>query len=79
MMAFGRTFLYHHTAPKGIIFDDEDEYLKALEDGWVDSPGKINQVSPPPPDPKEVKEPPSTKPKRGPGRKTKTAISGRKK
>ncbi len=79
-MAFGRTFLYHSTAPKGIIFDKEDEYLVALGEGWVEAPWLVGEpkapsvvdnsipieVSP------KIKKPPSAKPikaKKSPGRK----------
>ena len=48
-MAFGRTFLYHSTAPKGIIFDKEDEYLTALKDGWVEAPWLVGE----PPQPRK--------------------------
>lgn len=42
-MAFGRTWLYSKDAPKGKIFDDEDEFKKALKDGWVEAPWLVGQ------------------------------------
>ena len=88
-MAFGRTFLYHSTAPEGFIFDNEDKYLKALRDGWVEAPWLVGEVKAPPvteeaPVPIKVpqirkKKLPPAKPKKAPGRKAKGAKVGGKK
>ena len=84
-MAFGRTFLYHSTAPEGVIFDKEDEFLGALRDGWVEAPWLIGAPKAPPvmeeaPVPIEVlpktKRLPPAKPKMAPGRKAKGAKAG---
>ena len=45
---FGRTCLYHKTAPSGRVFTDETKYLAALDAGWVPSPQMINQKLPEP-------------------------------
>jgi hypothetical protein len=41
-----RAFLYHHTKPDGKIFTDEDEYNKALREGWVEAPWLVTAAAP---------------------------------
>jgi hypothetical protein len=40
-MAFGRSFLYHKTAPDGQIFTNKSDYEKAVTAGWVEAPWLI--------------------------------------
>jgi chromosome segregation ATPase len=47
---FPRTFLYNEAFPKGKIFDDEAEYMAALDQGWAESPQDIGK------DPEELKK-----------------------
>jgi len=35
---FFRRMLYHESAPKGRVFEDEAEYADAVKDGWLDRP-----------------------------------------
>lgn len=44
-MKSARVRLYHKDCPKGQIFTDSEALDKAIADGWVDFPTKINQVS----------------------------------
>ena len=41
-----RTFLYHEKCREGKIFTDENEYLEAIEDGWVEAPQDIKKRPP---------------------------------
>lgn len=37
------TYLYRKDCPKGRVFNIEEEVKKALADGWVDAPDKVNE------------------------------------
>ena len=71
-MKIPRTFLYHATCPKGLIFDDEEEYKLAKSEGWVEAPYAVGKLEPPPPPekPREIESPPE-KHKKKPGRPSK--------
>lgn len=58
-MSFSRTFLYHRDYPKGIIFENEDEYKAALASGAVEAPWLVNGEKEPE---KEKEEPATTEP-----------------
>lgn len=47
---FQRTFLYSEEYPKGKLFENEEEYNQAIEDGWADAPEDIGK------DKKELKD-----------------------
>lgn len=42
-MAFGRTWLYHETAPTGQAFTDETKFNEALANGWVEAPWLVGE------------------------------------
>lgn len=37
-----RIRLYHNSQPAGKIYTDEESLNKAINDGWVDAPWKVN-------------------------------------
>lgn len=39
-------YLYRKDHPKGRLFDTDEDMKKALADGWVDAPGKVNDPVP---------------------------------